>query len=248
MNVHEDTLIPAENGLSILESNTEGQVIEAAAQFNLLVMKLKDSFEAGGNLCLTQHDFRWFVRNIADLLNELGAKLDEAQRLASTDSLTGLPNMRAGSSELAMVFSNSKRTGKPFVVLFIDGDDLRQANKESYADGDRMIRQLGAALEKGLRSGDFLARWRMGDEFLVILPDTPLEIGREIAERIRMVVKDESRTWPVQVTISVGAAVYPVHADTIDELLKKAEKAMKEAKRKGKDCVNIARTGNFGGF
>ena len=103
-----------------------------------------------------------------------------------------------------------------------------------------MLQQLCQTLRNRLRPDDFLARWRVGDEFLVLLPNTILERAVLLAERLRSAVQDESRTWPFPVTVSIGVAVYPLHGTTADELLQAGECAKEQAKAQGKNRVVAA--------
>jgi len=130
-------------------------------------------------------------------------------------------------------------TGEPFVILLIDGDNLSRYNKAGYLAGDEMIERLGKALEGELRPADFIARWRTGDEFLVLLRDASLESALPIAERLREVVCDVSQEWVFPITISLGVAGYPEQGRTPDELLQQAERALDRAKNSGKNQVYI---------
>ena len=100
-----------------------------------------------------------------------------------------------------------------------------------------MIRNLANTLSQHLRPGDFLARWRVGDEFFVILPETPSEKALHVAERLRAAVEDESKTWRIPVSISIGVAEYPASGASIRELLDAVEKSAKQAKDNGKNQV-----------
>lgn len=189
-----------------------------------------------------QRNLHWLIRNISQELIDLGEKLDDSYRMANSDPLTELPNSRAAMSELELIHAQSRRAGRKFTILFIDGDNLRQYNEISYAAGDEMIQMLSAVKRRALRGRDFLARWRLGDEFVVILPDTSLELALGIAERLRFAVESESREWLIPVTISIGAAEYPGHAETIMALLHEAEEAKNQAKLAGKNQVVVACT------
>jgi diguanylate cyclase (GGDEF)-like protein len=189
-----------------------------------------------------QRNLNWLIRNISQELIDLGEKLDDSHRMANSDPLTELPNSRAAMSELELIHAQSHRAGRKFTILFIDGDNLRQYNEISYAAGDEMIQKLSAVKRNALRGRDFLARWRLGDEFVVILPDTPLEQALGIAERLRYAVESESSEWLIPVTISIGAAEYPGHADSIMSLLHEAEEAKNQAKLAGKNQVVVAST------
>ena len=122
----------------------------------------------------------------------------------------------------------------------IDGDNIRAYNSINYAAGDEMIRDMSFVFKDNLRPTDFVARWRVGDEFIVILPDTAIEGAKIIGERFRLAVKEASRSWRFPVTISIGIASYPTHGDTIDALIDKVESANKRAKDQGKNQVVLA--------
>jgi diguanylate cyclase (GGDEF)-like protein len=122
----------------------------------------------------------------------------------------------------------------------IDRDNIRIYNSINYAAGDEMIRAMSTVFRSNLRPNDFVARWRSGDEFIAVLPNTPVEGAKIIGERFRQAVKEASQTWMFPVTISIGIATYPVHGDTINVLIDKAESAIKRAKEHGKDQVVLA--------
>ena len=123
--------------------------------------------------------------------------------------------------------------------MFIDGDDLRLYNDISYSAGDNMLRRLAGLLTEHLRPGDFIARWRVGDEFLVLLPSTKSDAAVTVAERLRSAVETKSKTWEIPVTISIGIAVYPSSGGTVEELLQAVEKAAKHSKDNGKNQINL---------
>ena len=122
----------------------------------------------------------------------------------------------------------------------IDGDNIRAYNSINYAAGDEMIRDMCVVYKESVRPNDFVARWRSGDEFLVILPDTPTTGAKVIGERIRLAVKEASKTWKFPVTVSIGVASYPTHGDNINTLIDTVESANKRAKDQGKDQVVLA--------
>jgi diguanylate cyclase (GGDEF)-like protein len=90
-----------------------------------------------------------------------------------------------------------------------------------------------------LRPGDFIARWRVGDEFLVLLPTATQNDAFIVAERLRAQVESESRAWEIPITISVGIALYPAHGSTAEELLLAVEKAAKHSKDHGKNQITV---------
>jgi two-component system cell cycle response regulator len=135
---------------------------------------------------------------------------------------------------------NSITNQKPFALLMIDGDNIRAYNNINYAAGDEMIRDMSAVLKENIRPSDFVARWRTGDEFIVILPDTQVEGARIIGERLRLAIRKASKNWRFPTTISTGIACCPTHGDSLEALIDKAEAANKRAKDQGKNQVVLA--------
>ena len=161
--------------------------------------------------------------------------LDTTHQLAYIDPISQLPNSLAAEREMEQAINNSAT----FTILFIDGDNLRLYNTINYSEGDQMIKNLSDVLSDNLRPGDFLARWRVGDEFLVILPATSKRKAIAVAERLRSAVEVKSTTWQFPVTISIGLVTFPEKGKTSKELLKAAEDAAKLAKEKGKNQVCV---------
>ncbi len=175
------------------------------------------------------------VNTLTERLISFASRLDETNQLAYLDPNTQLPNSLAAERELEDALQHAQSTQGKFSVLFIDGDNLRLYNDISYSAGDEMIRYLGRTLSHHLRPGDFLARWRVGDEFFVILPDTPSEKARLVAERLRLAVETESKDWQIPVSVSIGIADYPAKGTSSLELLHAAEQAERQAKDSGKN-------------
>ena len=148
--------------------------------------------------------------------------------------------MKAAMINMEKAARNAMVSHKPFSIMMIDGDNIRAYNSINYAAVDEMIRDLSAAFKEKVRPSDFVARWRTGDEFMIILPDTPATGAGILGERIRLAVREASETWLFPVTVSIGIASYPTHAENIDALVDKAEGANKRAKDQGKDRVVLA--------
>jgi diguanylate cyclase (GGDEF)-like protein len=186
------------------------------------------------------YEVRWISKiNIFQVL-EMGRILDDTKQEAFTDAISNLPNMKAALHNLQKSIENSAANGRPFSMLLIDGDNIRIYNSINYAAGDEMIRDMSIVFKNNLRPSDFVARWRAGDEFIVILPDTSSEGAKIIGERFRLAVKEASQTWKFPVTISIGIASYPIHGDNVNALIDNAESATKHAKDQGKDRVVFA--------
>ncbi len=182
---------------------------------------------------------RWLAYKFIFQVLDMSRNLDRILEEAYTDAISNLPNMKAALINLDKALQDSKSSGKCFSLLLIDGDDLRAYNAINYAAGDAMIRSMGSVFKSSLRPDDFVARWRSGDEFVVLLPDTPAEGAKIIGERFRQALREASTAWKYPVTISIGVACCPEHAGTIDALIDKAEAANKRAKDLGKDQVVV---------
>lgn len=165
----------------------------------------------------------------------MGHALDATQKNSLLDSISGLPNMRAAILKLENEISSKQQ----FAVMLIDGDNLRLYNTINYAAGDEVIQKMGVVLTENLRPGDFVARWRSGDEFIVILPDTSGEGAKVAGDRFCSAIREASITWQFPTSISIGVATYPRHGDHVNALVDAAEAANKQAKEKGKDRVIV---------
>jgi len=166
----------------------------------------------------------------------MGHALDATQKNSFLDSISGLPNMRAALLKLENEISSKQL----FAVLLIDGDNIRRYNSISYAAGDELIQKMGGILSENLRPGDFIARWRTGDEFIVILPNTSGEGARIVGERFCSAIREASKAWKFPTSISIGISTYPKYGDNVNALVDVAEAANKRAKDEGKDRVVLA--------
>ena len=223
------------NGQELLEGNIIGEIDAAISETKSDPTSAVRVFEA--NDIQPSEALYGMIRDLINQLEQMTTKLDEMRRLAHTDHTTGLPNIRAALQELETAVVKSRLRGEPLAILLIDGDDLGRYNEMGYSLGDEMIRNLGMAIQNQVRGSDFVARWRMGDEFVVLLPSTSIDEATSVAERIRSAIENASKAWPLPVTISTGLAAFPDHSDTLSELLYHAEEAKGEAKRLGKNRV-----------
>jgi diguanylate cyclase (GGDEF)-like protein len=148
--------------------------------------------------------------------------------------------MLAIQRKLELALGEALLDNKPLSLCLIDGDSLKRYNSHGYEAGDDVIRKLNIALGTVLRPSDFLGRWRMGDEFIVILPATNVDQAALVGERLRNAVEQASQGWLFPTTISVGIAYFPKHGYTADQLIEAAEKALARAKLAGKNQVMVA--------
>jgi diguanylate cyclase (GGDEF)-like protein len=164
------------------------------------------------------------------------------EEAAFTDHLTGLANRRRFERQLEREITRTLRYTRPFCLLLLDIDHFKRIN-DSYGheSGDEAIRRIAVILQAGTRGIDTAARIG-GEEFAVILTETELSGGLEVAERLRLAIKAEEIPLAGRVTASFGVAEFPLCAPTGRALLAIADSAMYEAKRQGRDRVNSAAT------
>lgn len=156
-----------------------------------------------------------------------------------TDGLTGLYNHVYLKNRLTEELRKAQRKDVPCSLLMLDLDWLKQINDNfGHPVGDNAIRQVAWTLKNLLRSGDTAARYG-GEEFSVILPETPLSEAHLIAERLCRQVNNCFIPGLGKISVSVGCATYPIHADSPESLIDKADKALYLAKRSGRNQVAI---------
>ena len=174
-----------------------------------------------------------------------GALLDNAQlfeqvrHLAVTDSLTGLANYRTLINVLESEMQRSRRTGRPFSLLLFDLDGLKGVNdRYGHLVGSQAICRLANVLRVHSRAMDTAARYG-GDEFAVVLPEAGAEAATSVSRRIReRLANDEEAP---NVTVSVGAAIFPRDGETIEALFNCADRALYVMKGKSIGIHALAR-------
>ncbi len=158
------------------------------------------------------------------------------QEIAFTDSLTGIMNRYRIEHLVQMALANASRYQQGFSIVLFDIDHFKQVNdKHGHDEGDRILQELVDLLQACLREGDQLGRWG-GEEFLVLLPATPLTGALVFAERMRESVAARDFGLHQAVTISLGVAEWQ-QGDTLKSLLVRADQAMYQAKRSGRNRV-----------
>jgi diguanylate cyclase (GGDEF)-like protein len=170
-------------------------------------------------------------------LLEFKAYLDVCEEAAFTDHLTGLANRRRFERQLEREVNRTLRLGHPFSLLMIDIDNFKQVNDTFGHDvGDEAIRRIGKVLREETRGIDLAARIG-GEEFVVLLVETELGRGLEVAERLRLAIKNISVSSGTHITASFGVAECPSYAQTAVDILKAADGLLYQAKRNGRDRV-----------
>jgi len=186
---------------------------------------------------------------VAYITSMLSADLRQAyshvKHLSETDELTGVLNMRAFATIAERVAQQAGRYARPFSVLMVDSDSLKQVNDTlGHETGNRLLQQTVECIQGRLRQTDLVARYG-GDEFVALLPETPCSGAAGVAERIRKSIETialASREQKVTATVSIGVACYPNHGTDFESILEKADQAMYASKSAGKNCVTVSAT------
>jgi diguanylate cyclase (GGDEF)-like protein/hemerythrin-like metal-binding protein len=174
---------------------------------------------------------------------ELALANQQLEEIAMTDVLTGLPNRRHAMRRLSLAWEEAAEQGAPLCCMMVDADNFKPVN-DSYGHdaGDEVLRQVARHMRYAVRTDDIVCRLG-GDEFFVICPQTPLAGALQLAEKMRaevagLRIKVGSGEW--QGSISIGVAERKHGMQSSDDLLKAADQAVYEAKRKGRNCVATA--------
>lgn len=212
-----------------------------------LLVSLTDHFHEGQNgqpvefpaseIRSSMSDYSWMLADLADQIMRIGSTVKQISWESQIDRVSNLPNQRAAEQEMAAGLAEAKKEAQEYAILLIDGDNLRRFNSISYTAGDEAIQLMGAAIQQQLRENDFLARYRIGDEFLVLLRNTSRAQALQVAQRLCLAVEQASHDWLFHTTISIGVAIFPQDSGEMQELLQKAEIALAKAKDQGKNRV-----------
>lgn len=158
--------------------------------------------------------------------------------LAHADKVTGLYNRHYFDKTVAREFAAIKSTGRVLSILFIDLDHFKKINdKYGHKTGDDVLRGVAWLIQKACRKTDLVARFG-GEEIVVALPNTLAVNALKIAEEIRGIVERQTaKILDVAVTVSIGVAAFPEDGDSLKMILERADKALYQAKEKGRNCV-----------
>ncbi len=178
-----------------------------------------------------------------DRLNTENAKLlSRSEKAARIDRLTGLLNRGSLEKDAMRELRRAKSSDGYLSILFCDMDRLKRINDELGHDaGDKVMRHVGAALKRGLRSQDLVGRYG-GDEFVIVLPNLTRETAFDRAEQIinHMSTVNEQLPDDLAIGLSVGIATFPFDAQDYQTLVKVADQAMYLAKRDGGNRVRTS--------
>ncbi len=184
-----------------------------------------------------------FTLTIRDI-TERKAREQELRRGATRDRLTGVATRGHAEQIAETELFRVSRYGRPLSLLLFDVDHFKRVNDtHGHAAGDQVLREVARRCQILVRSSDLIGRWG-GEEFLVMTPETALDGGSILGERLRRAVADAPVILDtgerVQVTISVGIAEYQAGDADLVSLLRRADMALYRAKAKGRNQVELA--------
>ncbi len=162
--------------------------------------------------------------------------------LSETDERTGILNSRAFSIVSERISRQAARYKRPFSILLIDSDSLKAVNDTyGHEAGNQLLKNTVQCIQDQLRESDIVARYG-GDEFIVLLPETPCSHAASVATRIRQSIENTpvvAGNRKVRITASIGIACYPDHGDNLKAIMEKTDQAMYSSKAGGRNRVTI---------
>ena len=169
---------------------------------------------------------------------ELKAVIAQADEVSHTDDLTFLPNRRQIIGDLQREVIFSDRYGTPLSISLLDIDYFKRINDTyGHTVGDEVLRTLAGELRNRIRYPDTIGRYG-GEEFLIVLPHSPLKAAAEQSERLCRYVRPlriQAGEQEIALTISIGIAQYKIHNEDWETLLNRADAALYKAKHNGRD-------------
>jgi diguanylate cyclase (GGDEF)-like protein len=169
--------------------------------------------------------------------------LEQVQKMAETDALTGVANRRAFEVAIEREVARASRYGEELTLIMLDIDHFKNLNDTyGHQAGDEVLRKVGAAIRLSSRDSDTAARYG-GEEFAILLPSCPRRESFSAASRLREMISQIDTVAPL--TVSAGIATYPAHAHTAEGLVRAADEALYESKRAGRDRATRSTRGTY---
>jgi len=212
-----------------LDQRVIGAIVVASDRPASLTREEGQNVELLGQLAATSLEMVW--------------EIEEVNKRARTDALTGLPNRGAFDDSLEYLLKQADRNGRHLSLIMADVDHFKNVNDTWGHDaGDAVLKWIAKTIVATKRAVDIASRYG-GEEIAVLLPETDLAGAREVAERMRKAVESlpvHVAGEEIPVTISLGVACYPEGVLTREALFAAADRAMYDAKSAGRNCVRVA--------
>lgn len=176
------------------------------------------------------------------LFNDISKSIEREKELiyiSHHDPLTGLNNRIYAEKILNKYYYDAKYNDIPLSLIFLDIDFFKKINdKYGHHTGDRILKSISEVIKKSFRPSDHIIRWG-GEEFIILLNNCSAQLAVDLSERIRKNVEDYSDDEVGKVTISLGVATLQAN-ETIDELITRADSALYQSKRNGRNQVTLS--------
>lgn len=245
------------NKKALLESDLEqgGQFVTAGYHYKQGVRTIAylpliaKGLVIGSFVAATCHPNAYSQRHMA-LLEQLAAQIAmsiensrlyaEAEEKARIDELTDLLNRRSLNELMTTEINRHSRYGGVFSLIILDLDNFKAFNDNyGHVAGDRLLKEIGKVLKRTIRSTDQAFRYG-GDEFAILLPNTPIDAATQVADRVRRQVAANVKAGRITITVSLGLANWPADGFAADEIVAAADGALYRAKREGGNCCYCA--------
>lgn len=227
--------------LTQIEGYETGAVDYLIKPFEPIILRSK--VQVFRELYLQRKVIERFYSNLEQIVEERTSELKEANRTishqAATDDLTELYNRRYFNECLAAALSAARRHTYPLAMIMIDLDNFKKVNdSHGHSAGDMVLKSFANLLREMIRTEDVAARWG-GEEFIVLLSHTTCEAAAALAERIRAAYEQQPVST-VKIELSASFGVVQLHEnDDADSLIRRADAALYQAKREGRNRVVV---------
>jgi diguanylate cyclase (GGDEF)-like protein len=221
-------------------ADAENMVAKAADDLKRVNIKLANEIAVRVGIESELDTMKTDLATVRDDLLQAQATGLQAQQLALTDALTGLPNRASFDQALQQGLAQAKRQGWGLAVMFIDVDKFKHINDSHGHDvGDRVLLTVANRINSFIRDGDMVSRWG-GDEFVCLLLEVKhendvLRLASKLVQRVAEAVDLSGQT--LHIKISIGIALSPSDGETAALLVKHADKAMYKAKGTAQQVV-----------
>jgi diguanylate cyclase (GGDEF)-like protein/putative nucleotidyltransferase with HDIG domain len=241
--VVQDAASPDAPGKTVLEGTCSAIVLPLAYADQLHGVLYVESAE---RIDFSAEEQR-FLRTLADLISGAlhnAVTFQKTQEQAITDGLTGVKTHRFFMEALSAEWKRATRAGRPFSLMLMDLDRFKLVNDgHGHLEGDLVLQRVARILEQNCRRSDVVARYG-GDEFVVLMPETNIEQGRQLAAKLCSWIGTDPLLREKSVTASLGIASFPQHGSTPQELIQVADASMYLSKHQGGNTVSTADSHN----
>jgi diguanylate cyclase len=218
-------------------SNLEKGAVEGDKSFTKALLKELAEMQSAND------EYRAQIEIANEEIARQKIEVESLQKEVYVDFLTKIPNRRALDERFENETYRARRYNQPFSVMFIDIDDFKKLNDtHGHSVGDRVLRGIAMKIQASIRQSDYLGRYG-GEEFVVLLPQTPLAIAQMVAEKIRRQLASTNfrfENTELQITVSSGVGQYEPEKESAEKFMARVDAAMYKAKKAGRDRVESA--------